>query len=248
MSAAKAPRTGISANGRRPILILGSVLEMMASGPPDADAAVALIAAAATPAGLPRVEAERTAHSGIRTTDVVNLVDRALAPKPDLIVHASNPPATAEALRDLLAASGKLFDRGMPVRIIQPADGGPPSAARLTKHNVVFEAHRLCQPVRLDPKGDRQAITLSERLAQMYLDMTGEWDLPPLAGVSTAPLLSADGSVRVADGYDPETALWCCHVPILTLPPHPSRTVAEAALWRLREAFRTFPFSDASRR
>ena len=64
--------------------------------------------------------------------DVINFVDRALAPKPDLIIHASDLPATAEALRDLLAASGKLFDRGVPVRIIKPADGGPPSATRLT--------------------------------------------------------------------------------------------------------------------
>jgi putative DNA primase/helicase len=180
--------------------------------------------------------------------DVFNFVDRALAPKPDLVVHGSDLPATAEALRDLLAASGRLFDRGMPMRIIKPADGGPPSATRLTKHNVVIEAHRLCQPVRFDAKGHRQPITLPDRVAQMYLDMAGEWDLPPLAGISTAPLLSADGNVRVADGYDPETALWCCHIPMLTLPPRPSRTDAGAALRRLRKAFRTFPFGDASRR
>jgi putative DNA primase/helicase len=179
--------------------------------------------------------------------DVINFVDRALAPKPDLIVHGSDLPATAEALRDLLAASARLFDRGMPVRIIKPADGGPPSATRLTKHNVVIEAHRLCQPVKFDPKGERKPITLPDRVAQMYLDMAGEWELPPLAGVSTAPLLSVDGNVRVADGYDPETALWCCRVPMLTLLPRPSRTDAEAALRRLREAFRTFPFGDASR-
>jgi putative DNA primase/helicase len=162
--------------------------------------------------------------------DVINFVDRALAPKPDLIVHTSDLPATAEALRNLLAASGRLFDRGMPVRIIKPADAGPPSATRLTKYRVVVETHRLCQPVRFDAKGERQPITLPDRIAEMYLDMAGEWELPPLAGVSTAPLLSADGNVRVADGYDPETALWCCHVPMLTLPPHPSRTDAEAAL------------------
>jgi hypothetical protein len=41
--------------------------EMVASRLFDADAAVALIAEAATRAGLPRVEAERTARSGIRT-------------------------------------------------------------------------------------------------------------------------------------------------------------------------------------
>jgi hypothetical protein len=38
--------------------------------------------------------------------DVINFVDRALAPKPDLIVHASDLPATAEALRDLLGHLG----------------------------------------------------------------------------------------------------------------------------------------------
>jgi hypothetical protein len=42
--------------------------EMVASGLPDADAAAAVMAEAATRAGLPRLEAERTAWSGIRRT------------------------------------------------------------------------------------------------------------------------------------------------------------------------------------
>jgi putative DNA primase/helicase len=176
------------------------------------------------------------------------IVDSALAPKPDLIVHSGDLPATAEAMRDLFAASGKLFDRGMPVRVIKPADGGPSSATRLTKHNVVIEAHRLCQPVKYDARGDRVEVTLPDRIAQMYLDMVGEWKLPPLAGVSTAPLLSADGRVRAADGYDRATALWCSIVPTMTLPPRPSRADAEAALRLLRQGFRTFPFGDAPRR
>jgi hypothetical protein len=56
------------------------------------------------------------------------IVDLALKRKPELIINAGNLPATAEALRDLLAASGKFFDRGMPVRVVTPADGGVPSA------------------------------------------------------------------------------------------------------------------------
>jgi hypothetical protein len=151
-------------------------------------------------------------------------------------------------LRDLLAASGKLFDRGLPVRVIRPADGNLPSAVPLTKHNVVIEAHRLCQPVKVEKDGEHVPVTLPDRVAQMYLDMCGEWGLPPLAGVSTSPLLSADGSVRMADGYDPITGLWCCGVPVLRLPARPSRADAEAALALLRETFRTFPFADAQRR
>ena len=118
----------------------------------------------------------------------------------------------------------------------------------LTKYNVVMETHRLCQPMKVKSDGEHVPQTLPDRVAQMYLDMSGEWDLPPLAGVSTAPLLSEDGSVRTADGYDPVTTLWCCNIPALTLPSRPSRADAEAALGILRQAFQTFPFGDSPRR
>ncbi|MGA8698465.1 MAG: hypothetical protein WB689_32455 [Xanthobacteraceae bacterium] len=180
----------------------------------------------------------------MRDGTAVEIVDLALNSKPELVIHAGNLPATAEALRDLLAASRKLFDRGLPVRVIRPADGGPPSAMPLTKHNVVIEAHRLCQPVKLGSAGEHIPVTLPDRVAQMYLDMSGEWELPPLAGVSTSPLLSANGSVRAADGYDGATGLWCRSVPKLGLSARPSRADAEAALALLRETFRTFPFAD----
>jgi hypothetical protein len=167
--------------------------------------------------------------------------------RPRLILFPGDLPQTARALRDLLAASGIIFDRGMPVRITKPADGTLPSATRLTKHNVVIEAHRLCQPVKWDNARHACEITLPERVAKMYLDMTGEWKLPPLAGISTAPLLLIDGSVRVADGYDAATSLWCSGVPTLQLPECPDRETAEAALQLLRRAFFTFPFADATR-
>ena len=183
----------------------------------------------------------------MRDEVAAEIVDLALKAKVELIVHGGDLPATAEALRDLFAASGKLFDRGLPVRVIRPADGSLPSALPLTKHNVVIEAHRLCQPVKLDRDGQSVAVTLPDRVAQMYLDMFGEWNLLPLAGVCTAPLLSEDGRVRAANGYDPETALWCCNVPALRLPLQPSCADAGAALLKLRREFQTFPFADAPR-
>jgi hypothetical protein len=60
-----------------------------------------------------------------------DFVDLALRPKPELIIHKGSLPDTAETLRDLLAASGRLFDRGVPVRIVRAADGGPPWRSRL---------------------------------------------------------------------------------------------------------------------
>jgi hypothetical protein len=176
-----------------------------------------------------------------------DIVDLALRGKPELIVHRGSLPDTAEAVRDLLAASGRSFDRGLPVRVIRPADGGPPSAIPLTRHNVVMETHRLCQPMHQDSRGKLIPVTLPDRVAQMYLDMVGDWQLSPLAGISTAPLLSEDGSARTADGYDPGTGLWCRSVPSLRLLSEPSLADAEEALLRLRQTFRTFPFGDASR-
>jgi hypothetical protein len=183
----------------------------------------------------------------MRDGTAAEIVDRALKPQPELVIHAGNLPASAEGLRDLFAASGLLFDRGLPVRVVRFADGGPLSAMPLTKNNVVIEAHRLCQPVKVRSDGERVPVTLPDRVAQMYLDMSGEWKLPSLAGVCTAPLLTENGNVRYADGYDPVTTLWCCSIPALRLPFKPSRADAEAALGLLRQTFHTFPFGDAVR-
>jgi hypothetical protein len=108
----------------------------------------------------------------VRDGTAAEIVDLALKSKPELIIHAGNLPATAEALRDLFAGSENLFDRGLPVRIIRPVDGGSPSATPLSKHNVVIEAHRLCQPVKLVRKGEHVPVTLPDRVAQIYLDMS----------------------------------------------------------------------------
>jgi hypothetical protein len=167
--------------------------------------------------------------------------------KPDLIIDGGDLPATARDLRDLLAQSGNLFDRGMPVKVVPRPDGGPATAIRLTANRVVFEAHSLSRPVKLMGE-ELVPVTLPNRVARMYLEMDGEWDLPPLAGICTAPLLSGDGSVRTAEGYDQDTGLWCASVPPLQIPDHPTRADAEAALRMLRETFRTFPFADAPRR
>ena len=104
------------------------------------------------------------------------IVDLALRPKPVLLIQSGNLPATVEALRDLLVTSGRLFDRGVPVRFAKAADGGFPSAVPLTRNNVVIEAHRLCQPEKINARGEQVQVTLPDRAAQMYLDMTGEWN------------------------------------------------------------------------
>jgi hypothetical protein len=87
--------------------------------------------------------------------DGAQFVDAATAGKPELIVHIGDLPATARALRDLFARSGYLFDRDMPVKVVQPGGDGPMLAIALTYNSVVVEAHRLCQPVSLATRSGR---------------------------------------------------------------------------------------------
>jgi hypothetical protein len=76
--------------------------------------------------------------------------------------------------------------------------------------------------VKLRPSG-LVPTTLHDRVARMHLDMTGEWLLPALAGISTSLLLTANGIVRVADGYDQANRLCYSRIPQLSLLEFPTR-------------------------
>jgi putative DNA primase/helicase len=151
-------------------------------------------------------------------------------------------------VRDALASDGSVFARSLPVKVVRSVEGGPPKAIPLTTDQIVFEMHRLRQPVRLGKNGTPVPTVVPTRVARMYLTMPDEWNLPPLAGICTAPLLASDGSVRTAQGYDRSTGLWCANVPALQIPERPTRADSEAALRRLRQTFQTFPFEDSVRR
>jgi hypothetical protein len=74
-----------------------------------------------------------------------------------------------------------------------------------------------------------------------------DWGVPLLNGIATSPLLSDDGSMRTARGYDAKTGLFCQGIPDLSarVPANPTRTEAESALASIRRRIRTLPFADA---
>jgi hypothetical protein len=80
-----------------------------------------------------------------RTTEVDAFLDDAV--KPELEIEESNLPAAAEALGDLFAKTGLLFDRKGPVKIVATGDDEAVEAVRLTEHAVVNEAHKVCRPI-----------------------------------------------------------------------------------------------------
>lgn len=171
--------------------------------------------------------------------------------KPKIVVDHVNPDVTVAALRDALAASGLLFERGVIVRAVEDVQRGAMTLHPVSPEGLVRLAHSLCRPVvvKTSQTGQRDLVDcrLPRAIAVMYLDWKGEWGLSPLNGISSAPILAADGSIRTAAGYDPTTGFWLENVPKLErlLPRRPTRADAELALRVLRETFASFCFADA---
>jgi hypothetical protein len=177
---------------------------------------------------------------------VAAIVSNAPKAKPELIIDPADLPAAARAVRDLIAADTRFFERGVPARIVAAVDGGLPAVLPLSKHHVVHAVHGLAKPVIIKKKG-LVAVTLPPRVADLYLALDPPWGLRTLAGITSAPLLMDDGAVCCAEGFDAASGLFFARVPDLALPPRPSRADAERALVSLRRTFCTFPFADAAR-
>lgn len=167
--------------------------------------------------------------------------------RPLLIVDNSDLPAVAAELATLFADSDKLFERGDLVKLFKKAGGF--STIRANAHDIINAAHKICRPViqRENDEGEivNQPITLPRTVANLYQNLHGEWGVRELAGICPAPILSSDGSIRTARGYDPATKFWCVGIDIPSIPTRPSLRDAKGALHVLRKMFATFPFTDA---
>jgi hypothetical protein len=174
----------------------------------------------------------------------------AVSGKPRLLVDNCNPDLTVAALRDMLANASQLYDRGVPVRLAFDQIQRGTVAQIMTPPALVLETHRVCRPYMLKPKEgviSEVDARLPHPFAVMYLDWRGEWHLPPLNGIASAPLLRDDGTINSIEGYDRVSGMWCEDAPDLTglIPEHPTRGDAETALRLIRETFKTFCFADA---
>jgi len=183
--------------------------------------------------------------------DAVALRLDAKREKPRLKIERSHPERTVADLRDIFAASGRLYDRGTPVRVAFDQILAGSTAHDLSADSLILEAHFACQPYALtrgakDVWAERPA-PLPPQIARMYLGWKGEWRLPQLNGITTAPLLAEDGSIRTVRGYDAATGLWCENIPDVAelVPPKPKKADAEAAFRLVRDFFKTFCFADA---
>jgi hypothetical protein len=178
-------------------------------------------------------------------------VEEAVNQKPRLLIENCNPDRTVAALRDILAGASALYDRGVPVRLAFDQQQRGSVAQVMSPEGIVLLAHRVSRPYVVKIKADGTVSEVDARLprsfAVMYLDCRGEWRLPPLDGIASAPLLQEDGGVSSSEGYDPASGMWCEKVPDLTglVPDQPTKDDAAAALRLVRATFKTFCFADA---
>jgi hypothetical protein len=180
--------------------------------------------------------------------DEINTLVDEVSDKPELIVPTDNLPAAANAIRDMFAAEAGYFEWGAPAKVITSGDGELPQIVLLTIEHVVCEVHERRRVIERKPGGRKTPATLRERVAKIYIiAKKGEWNLPRLAGVTTAPLLGEDGRIRAVEGYDPASRQYCAKVPMLDVPERPTERQAKNALHLLRSAFQTFPFADSER-
>ncbi len=171
-----------------------------------------------------------------------------------LLVEAAHPDRTVARLRDILAATGQFYDRGVPVRLAVDQMHGGVVVQVVTPDVLKLLAHAACQPYRVKSKNDGSIeevdIPLGRPYASMYLEWRGEWRLPLLNGIASAPVLRDDGTIGCDPGYDKASGLWLENIPPLgqLVPDRPTRLDATNALQLVRERFKSFCFADAATR
>lgn len=147
--------------------------------------------------------------------------------------------------------SPHLFVRGGVLVSIQPDENGRPVITPVTEAALRSYASDAAIYVRtLKAKDDGSpSITLvppPTPVLQSILAIGG-WPLPALEGVTEAPILRPDGSVRTANGYDPQTRLFYWpsqQLEGLQVAEHPTEAEAVDALRTLSEPLCDFPFAD----
>jgi hypothetical protein len=165
---------------------------------------------------------------------------------PVLKIDPGDLTQVAKELATMFAERERFLSNGNePVQVVG-GNHGMPKAAIVTHEAVCVYAHELCVPMKPNERGRLVRVTLTPRIANLYLNgLQGEWGLRNFTGITTAPILGADGSIRTGCGYDEATGLWCHNIPDVDVPERPTEDDAKASLAALRWEFRTFAFADA---
>ena len=112
-------------------------------------------------------------------------------------------------------------------------------------------ASRVASFVKWDGrKQDFREVDPPAEVMRALLSRRGIWGFPPLAGFTSSPTIRPDGSILDTPGFDAKTGLFAHFLKssFPSIPSHPTKDQASAALTLLCEIFKEFPYtSDAGR-
>jgi hypothetical protein len=89
--------------------------------------------------------------------------------KPRLLIEHNNPERTVAGLRNIFAAGGELFDRGVPVRLAFDQTQQGSVAQVMTADALVLMAHTLCRPYVLKATKNGTVFEANARLSRSFL-------------------------------------------------------------------------------
>jgi putative DNA primase/helicase len=178
---------------------------------------------------------------------------RADDPRTVIILRPGHRHEALTAIDEVLAATGRVFIRGQ--RVVHVSHSATklhgvevpehvPHIADATPGWVATQVGRLARLERPNKDGELKLTDCSRELAAFYCDLR-EWQLPPIRGIASTPLLLPDGAINTANGYDEHSGLWVdWRGGALDVPTNPTRADALIALQRLYKLIETFPFDD----
>jgi putative DNA primase/helicase len=171
------------------------------------------------------------------------------------IKSGEEPLALDAAEKHLVERDPDLFQRGdfivrTALQEVKIADGKKALAYRVVRVSMQHMRERFSRAVDFQ-RFSKQAkgyvsVSCPKDLAQAYLDRVGDWKLPALHAVITAPALRWDGTVIEGRGYDPATGIFFdpLGVEFPPVPKAPTRADALAALDKFDELFATLDLVD----
>ena len=136
-----------------------------------------------------------------------------------ILVEPGQRPAAVRAAESALIAVGGVYQQGERLVRIARIDaetdlGGVRRAAGslvIAAVTADWLSHALARAAdweTMDKHGEPRAIDPPIAVARELLALAGEWHLPVLRGLITAPTLRSDGSLIERDGYDAQSGLY----------------------------------------
>ncbi len=131
--------------------------------------------------------------------------------RPSIHVSGEDPRVVAQlaikALRVANTPKPRLFVRGGQLARVLHDEDGRPVIQTLTKDGLLHELTDAATFERYDARSKKWKVGGPPDEVVRYVGAHGEWPLPPLVGITQAPVIRPDGTIVTEPGYDPVTRL-----------------------------------------